>query len=83
MLCYVIRIRTFVLVFFYLYSPSAGIWITHCHIDWHLDAGLSITMIEAPDQLSRSHMVIPSDFKGECPPVHEHDSITTHLPVGW
>lgn len=28
-----------------------GVWFFHCHIEWHLQQGLAIQLIEAPDQI--------------------------------
>jgi len=29
-------------------ADNPGVWLLHCHIEWHIDAGLVATMIEAP-----------------------------------
>jgi iron transport multicopper oxidase len=29
-------------------SDNPGIWLFHCHIEWHVASGLIATMIEAP-----------------------------------
>nr|ANC28028.1 laccase [Polyporus umbellatus] len=29
-------------------ADNPGTWMLHCHIEWHLQAGLAITLIEAP-----------------------------------
>ena len=36
----------------------------HCHIDWHLSAGLALELFEAPDLLSG--LVIPKDHATLC-----------------
>ncbi|KAJ3211961.1 ferroxidase fet3 [Dinochytrium kinnereticum] len=33
-------------------ADNPGIWLFHCHIEWHLEAGLAITLIEAPNKLT-------------------------------
>ncbi|KAJ3099865.1 hypothetical protein HDU96_010538 [Phlyctochytrium bullatum] len=33
-------------------ADNPGIWLFHCHIEWHLEAGLVMTFIEAPDRLN-------------------------------
>ena len=43
-----------------------GIWAQHCHIDWHLAAGLFMTVVEAPEILEASGTQIPSDFRALC-----------------
>ena len=32
-------------------ANNPGVWIIHCHMEWHVDAGLTATLIEAPTQL--------------------------------
>ena len=32
-------------------ADNPGVWIIHCHMEWHIDAGLTATLIEAPTQL--------------------------------
>ena len=32
-------------------ADNPGVWIFHCHIEWHLEQGLAITLVEAPAQL--------------------------------
>jgi iron transport multicopper oxidase len=32
-------------------ASNPGVWVFHCHIDWHLSAGLATTFIEAPLQI--------------------------------
>lgn len=29
-------------------SDNPGVWLFHCHIEWHVASGLTATMIEAP-----------------------------------
>ncbi|KAF9155690.1 hypothetical protein BG015_008921 [Linnemannia schmuckeri] len=37
-------------------ANNPGVWLFHCHIEWHLQAGLATTIIEAPE-------VMPSVLK--------------------
>ncbi|KAF9360897.1 hypothetical protein BGX26_007100 [Mortierella sp. AD094] len=30
-------------------ATNPGVWLFHCHIEWHLQAGLAVTFIEAPE----------------------------------
>lgn len=30
-------------------ADNPGVWFFHCHIEWHLDQGLALTLIEAPE----------------------------------
>ncbi|ETP43215.1 hypothetical protein F442_09981 [Phytophthora nicotianae P10297] len=32
-------------------ADNPGVWIFHCHIDWHLDAGLSMVFVEGEEEL--------------------------------
>lgn len=49
-----------------------GIWLFHCHIEWHIDSGLTATMVEAPLELQQS-LTVPADHFAACaansPPV--------------
>lgn len=46
-------------------ADNPGVWIFHCHIEWHMDSGLAATMIEAPAVL-QEQTVIPQDFLDIC-----------------
>lgn len=35
-------------------AENPGIWLFHCHIEWHVSSGLSITLIEDPLTLQQS-----------------------------
>ncbi|KAJ0415862.1 Cupredoxin [Aspergillus carlsbadensis] len=39
-------------------ADNPGIWLFHCHLEWHMASGLAATMIEAPLDLQRS-LAIP------------------------
>jgi len=43
-----------------------GVWFLHCHIDWHLAAGLASTLITCPEVLETSCTDIPQDFVKLC-----------------
>ena len=32
-------------------ADNPGVWLFHCHIEWHLQAGLGMVFIEAPEML--------------------------------
>lgn len=53
-------------------ADNPGIWIFHCHIEWHMDSGLVATMVEAPAVLQQE-MTVPQDFLDLC----EADGIAT------
>jgi iron transport multicopper oxidase len=46
-------------------ADNPGVWLFHCHIEWHIASGLVATMIEAPTDL-RSTLSIPSDHLEAC-----------------
>lgn len=45
-------------------ADNPGIWMFHCHIEWHIEAGLSATIVEAPEDLQ--DLQIPSDHLESC-----------------
>lgn len=46
-------------------ADNPGIWLFHCHIEWHIDSGLVATMVEAPLVLQET-LVIPEDHYAAC-----------------
>lgn len=40
-------------------ADNPGVWILHCHMEWHVVAGLTVTMIEAPKELQKSESLTP------------------------
>ena len=44
---------------------SARIQLFHCHIEWHVEAGLIATFIEAPEKLQNS-LSIPRQHLNIC-----------------
>lgn len=48
-------------------SDNPGVWLFHCHIEWHVASGLTATMIEAPlDIQSQLAGKIPQDHLDAC-----------------
>ena len=47
-------------------ADNPGVWIFHCHIDWHLTEGLAMLMIEAPLQLQQQRGDVPEDHLEAC-----------------
>lgn len=45
-------------------SDNPGVWLFHCHIEWHMDQGLVATMIEAPSALQG--LQVPEDHLRAC-----------------
>ncbi|KAF9447931.1 multicopper oxidase [Macrolepiota fuliginosa MF-IS2] len=60
---------------FRFFSDNPGAWFLHCHIDWHLEAGLAIVFAEAPeDNVSGpAAQITPDDWKDLCPEYNEID----------
>ncbi|POS82064.1 hypothetical protein EPUL_004979, partial [Erysiphe pulchra] len=46
-------------------SDNPGVWLFHCHIEWHLSQGLVATLIESPMDLQRE-LKIPQDHMDAC-----------------
>ncbi|KAF8979003.1 hypothetical protein BGZ46_005940 [Entomortierella lignicola] len=44
-------------------ADNPGVWLFHCHIEWHLQAGLATTFIEAPDVMQSILKVDPSHYE--------------------
>lgn len=49
-------------------ADNPGIWLFHCHIEWHVDSGLVATMIEAPTEFrkSKAEQPIPNSHLQAC-----------------
>ncbi|AET38913.1 ferroxidase FET3 Ecym_3427 [Eremothecium cymbalariae DBVPG len=35
-------------------ANNPGVWFFHCHIEWHMMQGLSLTLVEAPEEIQKS-----------------------------
>lgn len=46
-------------------ADNPGIWLFHCHIEWHLASGLVSTFVEAPLELQKT-MTVPSNHYEVC-----------------
>lgn len=48
-------------------SDNPGVWLFHCHIEWHVASGLSATLVEAPLALQQQlGGKIPADHLKAC-----------------
>lgn len=48
-------------------ADNPGIWLFHCHIEWHVVSGLVATMIESPLSIQRQLVGgIPADHLDNC-----------------
>jgi iron transport multicopper oxidase len=45
---------------------NPGITLFHCHIEWHVEAGLTMVFVEAPTELQKLGLVIPDSHKNVC-----------------
>jgi iron transport multicopper oxidase len=45
-------------------ADNPGVWLLHCHIEWHIQSGLTMTIVESADKLKNK--VIASDFLNTC-----------------
>jgi len=45
-------------------ADNPGVWLFHCHIEWHVEMGLTATIIESPDQLKG--FSFPDDHINAC-----------------
>ncbi|KAF3760530.1 hypothetical protein M406DRAFT_268538 [Cryphonectria parasitica EP155] len=45
-------------------ADNPGVWLFHCHIEWHVEMGLTATIVEGPEQLRG--LQIPEDHIEAC-----------------
>ncbi|KAI0196980.1 Cupredoxin [Astrocystis sublimbata] len=45
-------------------ATNPGVFLFHCHIEWHVEMGLTATLIEAPERLS--NYTVPKGFIDIC-----------------
>lgn len=45
-------------------TDNPGVWAFHCHISWHMAAGLLLTITDLPGEIA--NMQIPEEIKGLC-----------------
>ncbi|KAI9162801.1 Iron transport multicopper oxidase fetC [Paramyrothecium foliicola] len=46
-------------------ATNPGVWVFHCHIEWHVASGLTATFVEAPVELQRT-LKIPQNHLDAC-----------------
>ncbi|KAK3949308.1 Cupredoxin [Pseudoneurospora amorphoporcata] len=46
-------------------ADNPGVWLFHCHIEWHMISGLAATFVEAPSILQRT-LQVPEDHFSAC-----------------
>ncbi|KAF9217103.1 hypothetical protein BGZ59_006417 [Podila verticillata] len=45
-------------------NDNPGLWALHCHIDWHMEAGLMVQFLSLPDKIKT--LEIPAEMKAMC-----------------
>ncbi|KIJ61411.1 multicopper oxidase [Hydnomerulius pinastri MD-312] len=56
-------------------ADNPGAWLLHCHVEWHLQAGLAVQFIEAPIQAQeRAVGQVPSFIYDQCAALGNLDS---------
>ena len=64
-----------------LYTDNPGVWLFHCHIDWHVQAGLVSSIIEAPDEIRSFSGQIPASMTAACSSPAFHSPVPTNEPT--
>lgn len=44
-------------------ADNPGVWLFHCHIEWHMQSGLAATLIEAPLDLQKTLQIPDSHYE--------------------
>ncbi|KAF5212184.1 putative iron transport multicopper oxidase [Clavispora lusitaniae] len=48
-------------------ANNPGVWMFHCHIEWHLEQGLALIFIEAPEEMQKTEsQQLTDNFKEVC-----------------
>ncbi|KAJ5647213.1 Multicopper oxidasetype 2 [Penicillium lividum] len=47
-------------------ADNPGVWLLHCHVEWHVSAGLMATIIEAPETFPQSENPPPQSHYNVC-----------------
>ncbi|KAJ5908539.1 hypothetical protein N7495_001221 [Penicillium taxi] len=47
-------------------ADNPGVWLLHCHIEWHVEAGLMATIIEAPETFPGTQHAPPKSHYDAC-----------------
>ncbi|KAJ8652688.1 hypothetical protein O0I10_011695 [Lichtheimia ornata] len=46
-------------------ADNPGVWFFHCHIEWHLESGLAVVFVEAPN-VAQQRLTLPQALKDMC-----------------
>jgi len=52
-------------------ADKPGAWFFHCHIEWHMSAGLALAFIVSPQQLLGEGYTVPKDQQDLCQALRE------------
>ncbi|GEQ71087.1 hypothetical protein JCM33374_g4768 [Metschnikowia sp. JCM 33374] len=47
-------------------ANNPGVWFFHCHVDWHLEQGLAITLVESPLAIQENQKPIDNSHFAAC-----------------
>ena len=47
-------------------ADNPGIQLFHCHTEWHVIGGMTVTFIEAPEELLKQNLYIPASHRQAC-----------------
>ncbi|KAL2914214.1 ferroxidase fet3 [Polyrhizophydium stewartii] len=47
------------------YADNPGVWFFHCHVEWHLEAGLASLFVEAPLEMQKK-IKVPNSINEQC-----------------
>ncbi|KAL3444054.1 Cupredoxin [Aspergillus insuetus] len=47
-------------------ADNPGVWLFHCHIDWHMMQGLALSLIEAPLEIQQRMQPTPDNHWAAC-----------------
>jgi len=60
-------------------TDNTGPWFLHCHIDWHLEAGMGVVLVEGPDEIKNEDPP-NADWQALCP-LFNASNPDTHLQL--
>lgn len=47
-------------------ADNPGVWLLHCHVEWHVEGGLMATIIEAPETFPEAQTPPPQSHYDSC-----------------
>lgn len=50
-------------------ADNPGVWLFHCHLEWHLEQGLALVLVEAPSEIKK-HQSVPQSHYEMCAAAH-------------